>query len=83
MTGGRTVSVTGEGSEWYAAHPYTVKLTIRERACGVTLGATLTITLKSFQGHAAICTIVPQFEAASSNCPPDEKNSLMLTPGIR
>ena len=59
MTGGRTVSVTGEGSEWYGAHPYTVKLTIRERACGMTLGATLTITLKSFQGHAAICTIVP------------------------
>ena len=31
----------GEGSEWYAAHPYTVKLTIRERAFGMTLGATL------------------------------------------
>ena len=67
----------GEGSEWYAAHPYTVKLTIRarERACGMTLGAALTLTLKSFEGHAAICTIVPQFEAASSNCPLSVTNS--------
>ena len=36
--------------------------TIRERACGMTLGATLTLTLKSFQGHAAICTNVPHLK---------------------
>ena len=61
MTGGRrTVSVTGEGSEWYAAHPYTVKLTIRERACGMTLGATLTT-------HAEVISRACSY---LYNCPP-------------
>ena len=69
MTGGRTVSVTGEGSEWYAAHPYTVKLTIRERACGMTLGATLTLTLKTFQGHAAIFANVPHLKRRPAMVP--------------
>ena len=29
--------------------------------------------MKSCQGHAAICTKVPPFEAASEECPPDEE----------
>ena len=32
--------------------------------------------MKSFQGHAAICTKVPPFEAASEDVPPDEEKSL-------
>ena len=31
--------------------------------------------MKSCQGHAAICTKVPPFEAASEECPPDEEKS--------
>eukprot|EP01043_Picozoa_sp_COSAG02_P008752 COSAG02_NODE_286_length_25649_cov_13.411272_5_plen_45_part_00 len=41
----------------------------------MTLGAKYVDTTKSFQGHAAICTKVPPFEAASEDVPPDDKNS--------
>jgi len=35
--------------------------------------------MKSCQGHAAICTKVPPFEAASEECPPDEEKSSSAT----
>ena len=45
-------------------------------------------SMKSCQGHAAICTKVPPFEAASEECPPDEEKSkydtitLSLSPSL-
>ena len=50
---------------------------IRARARGMTLGAKYVDTMKSFQGHAAICTKVPPFEAASEDVPPDEEKSAL------
>eukprot|EP01043_Picozoa_sp_COSAG02_P008748 COSAG02_NODE_286_length_25649_cov_13.411272_1_plen_98_part_00 len=49
----------------------------------MTLGAKYVDTMKSFQGHAAICTKVPPFEAASEDVPPDEEKSARSQVGGR
>ena len=60
-----------------------MQLAIFARARGMTLGAKYVDTTKSFQGHAAICTKVPPFEAASEDVPPDDKNSFELRALLR